>query len=298
MTTAAIIAKPGMRRRRLPLAEEVLALAQLLYKGGMTSKSVAKPETLAVKIVAGFEVGLSPIAACNNIMIVNGRATIYGDGALALVRNSGLLLSIDERIEGDDVEACAVCTVHRKGEPAPREFRFYVTDAMRAKLWGSDGPWRTYPMRMLAMRARAFALRDTFTDVLNGLGICEEQQDHEDKPADGVTITPTVPDGQIPPVNSTEVAVSDAEVLVNEETLEKIAEARGPWLRWLKCDYNNPDVVRHEWQGKLRFYNVESATQLTQSMAETLLRDLIREANPQPEVPEEFPDARDLKPVA
>ena len=289
MATTTAISKAGTRRRRLPLAEEVLALAQLLYKGGMTSKSVTKPEALAAKIVAGFEVGLSPIAACNNIMIVNGRATIYGDGALALVRASGWLASIQEIIEGEDIEACAVCAVHRKGEESPREFRFAVTDAMRARLWGNDGPWKNYPHRMLAMRARAWALRDVFTDVLCGLGIYEEHIE-----AVSVAVNQSEPEAAVAPSS----LVADAEPLVDETTLKKIAEAREPWLRWLKVDHTDPDVVRHEWAGKLRFYNVDSARQLTQSAAETLLRDIIREANPQPEVPEQFPDIQDLKPVA
>ena len=278
-----------IQSRQIPMADEVLALAQLLYKGGMQSKGVTKPETLAVKIVAGFEVGLKPVQSCNNIMIVNGRATIYGDGALALVRASGWLQSIDERIEGEDIEACAICTVHRKGDPAPREFRFYVTDAMRAKLWGNDGPWKQYPNRMLQARARAFALRDVFTDVLSGLGIYEEHVDRE-----SVIVTA---DNEAA-MNAKSSTAQDAESLVDEATLEKIAEAREPWLRWLKVDHTDPDVVRHEWAGKLRFYGVDSARQLTQSAAETLLRDIIREADTQPETPEQFPDIQDLKPVA
>ncbi len=59
----------------------------------------------------------------------------------------------------------------------PIERRFSVQDARRAGLWGRPGPWSQYPQRMLQMRARAFALRDAFADVLGGLYLREELED-------------------------------------------------------------------------------------------------------------------------
>ena len=51
-------------------------------------------------------------------------------------------------------------------------------DAKRAGLWTKAGPWQTYPRRMLQMRARSFALRDAFPDVLKGLISVEEALDN------------------------------------------------------------------------------------------------------------------------
>jgi hypothetical protein len=48
--------------------------------------------------------------------------------------------------------------------------------AQRAKLAGKD-TYKEYPQRMLQMRARSFALRDTFTDALKGMCLAEEAQD-------------------------------------------------------------------------------------------------------------------------
>lgn len=59
----------------------------------------------------------------------------------------------------------------------PVERTFSEAAARRANLWGKSGPWQQYPERMLQMRARAFALRDVFCDVLRGLGSAEEQGD-------------------------------------------------------------------------------------------------------------------------
>jgi hypothetical protein len=74
----------------------------------------------------------------------------------------------------------AVCVAKRKGRK-PVTAKFSVEDAKRAGLWGKQGPWSAYPKRMLAMRARGFALRDAFPDVLKGLISAEEAQDYPDE---------------------------------------------------------------------------------------------------------------------
>ena len=57
------------------------------------------------------------------------------------------------------------------------ERKFSVADAKKAHLWGRRGPWENYPERMLQMRARGFALRDSFPDALKGVITVEEAQD-------------------------------------------------------------------------------------------------------------------------
>jgi hypothetical protein len=71
----------------------------------------------------------------------------------------------------------AVCVAKRKGRK-PVTARFSVEDAKRAGLWGKQGPWSAYPKRMMQMRARGFALRDAFPDVLKGMITAEEAQDY------------------------------------------------------------------------------------------------------------------------
>jgi hypothetical protein len=51
-----------------------------------------------------------------------------------------------------------------------------MEDAKRAGLLGKDN-WKNYPRRMLQMRARSWALRDCFSDVLLGMRLAEELQD-------------------------------------------------------------------------------------------------------------------------
>ena len=56
---------------------------------------------------------------------------------------------------------------------------FSAEDAKRAGLAGKSGPWTQYPDRMMQLRARAFALRDTFADKLRGINVREEVQDYQ-----------------------------------------------------------------------------------------------------------------------
>jgi hypothetical protein len=137
-----------------------------------------KPESCMLAIQAGSEVGLSPMQSLQSIAVINGRPTIWGDAAMALVQSSPVCEYIKEYTEGEGDALVAVCEAKRKGYPAPTTVRFSVADAKKAGLWGKSGPWQQYPSRMLTLRARGFALRNAFADALRGLITAEEAQDY------------------------------------------------------------------------------------------------------------------------
>jgi hypothetical protein len=139
-----------------------------------------KPESCMLAIQHGSEVGLSPMQSLQSIAVINGRPTIWGDAALALVHASPVCEYVVEEIEdGKEGETLvATCTAKRRGYPKPTVVRFSVADAKKAALWGKSGPWTQYSKRMLQLRARGFALRDAFPDVLKGLITAEEARDY------------------------------------------------------------------------------------------------------------------------
>jgi len=168
---------------------EAIKFSEMLSKSQMVPKQYqGKPEDILVAVQWGYEVGLAPMQALQNIAVINGKPSVYGDAAMALVLASPVCEGIEETIEGEGTEnPVAVCTARRRGR-APVAAKFSVSDAKRAGLWGKQGPWTAYPKRMLAMRARGFALRDAFADVLKGLITAEEAQDYpSDRPAAKVT---------------------------------------------------------------------------------------------------------------
>lgn len=158
-------------------AEDVFRLAQLIYNSRLAPKGYDTPEAVTIGILKGLELGLKPIQALGTIAVINGRPSIWGDGALGLVRSSGLCDYVTETLEGEGENRVAICEVMRRGEPKPIIRKFSVDDARKAGLWGKGGPWSQYPNRMLQMRARSIAIRDGFADVLQGLMLAEEARD-------------------------------------------------------------------------------------------------------------------------
>jgi hypothetical protein len=142
--------------------------------------------------------------ALQNIAVINGKPSVYGDAMAALVQASPVCEGIDESFEGVEGtgEFAAVCIARRKGRQ-PVTIKFSVNDAKRAGLWNKQGPWTQYPKRMLQMRARGFALRDAFPDVLKGLISAEEAADYPDdakpRPIKDVTPIPANPLDMIAP---------------------------------------------------------------------------------------------------
>lgn len=151
-------------------------LARAAFESGMYSKAFPNQYAVFIAMAKGKELGLSPMASLDSIAVINGRPSVWGDAALALCQASGELLDMTEDFDGKD---CAVCTITRKGRKSPITRRFSVEDAKRAGLWGKGGPWSQYPQRMLQLRARGFALRDAFADVLRGMPTVEEARDYD-----------------------------------------------------------------------------------------------------------------------
>jgi hypothetical protein len=152
---------------------EAMEFAGVMAKSSIVPKDYqGNPGNILVAVQWGAELGLPPLQAMQSIAVINGRPSIWGDAMLALVRGSGLL----EYIVEEPTETGCVCRIKRRGEPEV-ERSFTIEDAKRAGLAGKSGPWQQFPKRMLQMRARAFALRDVFPDVLRGVYVAEEAQD-------------------------------------------------------------------------------------------------------------------------
>lgn len=188
MSENAIVARGFMNPASV---KEGMELAAWIAKSDLAPRDYKdKPQNVLIAMQMGLEVGLSPMQSIQNIAVINGRPSIWGDSMLALCQNHRDFESIDENQSTNEK---GVCIVKRRGmEPQTRTFT--VEDAKKAGLWGKQGPWQTSPARMLKLRARAFALRDTFADALRGLQSAEEQRDVVETTA---TVSP-VSDVQMP----------------------------------------------------------------------------------------------------
>lgn len=268
--------------------DQALTFSQYLADSDMVPKDYkGKPGNCLIAMQWGAEVGLKPLQALQNLAVINGRPALWGDSVIAIVRASPLCEYV---IETDDGHT-ATCKVKRRGEP--EQIRtFSVDDARAAGLAGKQGPWTQFPKRMRQMRARAFALRDVFPDVLRGVNIAEEARDmpvEKDMGAAEVVDTPQAP------------AASKTESLRN-----KVAAKRGKAgeevtldsvLKAIEAAHNNADLTKAAEQA-VKLGNDEDKAKARAAYSEKLaeLKRATAQANPETgEIPD--PDDEALRQV-
>lgn len=195
---------------------DALAMAKMIAESDFAPKDYrGKPSNVLIAIQMGADVGLKPMQALQNIAVINGRPSIWGDGAVALVQSKDVLERFFETIEGENDDRTATCVIKRKGWPDEIKRTFSIKDAKRAGLWGKAGPWSTYPDRMLQMRARSFALRDGASDVLMGLILAEEAGDYVDAEIVASEPIPVSPLSKLPDALQEKIGVAFEKLNLN-----------------------------------------------------------------------------------
>lgn len=194
--------------------DDAFRLGSMIFASGLAPYSLKSKEAVCAAVMYGMEIGLPPMQAVQSIAVIGGKPAIFGDAAIALVRQSGLLAYIRERVEGEGNARVGICEVGRRNQDGTIEEiveRFSVEQAKAAGLWDKRGrngeatPWQLYPERMLRFRARGFALRDMFADVLKGLRTVEEVEDMDRAEVPAVPTPPAPPPAALAPPTPPEV---------------------------------------------------------------------------------------------
>ncbi len=154
---------------------EARELAASIKTSGYAPKGMSEID-IVLSMQYGLELGLQPMQAIQNISVINGKPSIWGDLMLALCKSHRDWEWSKETFCAET--QTAKCVVKRKGEPEAVS-EFSMDQAKKANLAGKTGPWSQYPQRMLQMRARGFALRDAFPDALKGVISTEEARDYD-----------------------------------------------------------------------------------------------------------------------
>jgi hypothetical protein len=159
--------------------EQVQSFCLMLSKTEFVPvKFRGKPDSIMVVGAMGARLGVDVFSAMAGIADINGRPSVWGDLLLAVCMSQPQFEDCLESYEGNPYEDNfrAICIAKRKGrEPVTRSFS--VIEAKESGLWKKEGSWTKTPQRMLQMRARSFALRDTFADALAGFKTVEENED-------------------------------------------------------------------------------------------------------------------------
>tara|TARA_R110001599_G_scaffold239044_1_gene438699 strand:+ start:1054 stop:1989 length:936 start_codon:yes stop_codon:yes gene_type:complete len=201
---------------------EAMEFSEVLSKSGLVPDAYrGKPANVLVAIQWGYEVGLPPMQALSNINVINGKATLWGDGLVAVCKKHPDYYGMKEWLEGDT----AYCSVKRKVKDIVEETlrEFSIEDATKAGLMNKMN-WKNYAKRMLQQRARGFALRDAFPDAIKGIITTEEAIDYPDeaKTSDLKVVNAPVISNDVDLANSIVDALTDDNTAENDIVEEDV----------------------------------------------------------------------------
>lgn len=138
-----------------------VAIGNVLAQSGYFSDAKQAAQA-AVKVMAGEEVGLGPVASMTGIHIVQGKVTLGANIIAALVRRHP---DYDYEVTEHTDQACEIRFTY-KGKPAGTS-RFTMDDASKAGLLKSP-TWKAHPRNMLFARAMSNGAKWYAPDVSAG----------------------------------------------------------------------------------------------------------------------------------
>lgn len=143
-------------------ALDVMSLGKMLSSSGYFA-DVKDAAQAVVKVLAGQEMGIGPIAAMTGIYIVKGRVTLSANLMAAQIKRSG---RYDYRVIRLDDTGCELA-FFEQGQEIGRS-SFTADDAKAAGLWNSSDPWKRSPRNMMFARAMSNGTKWYTPDVFSG----------------------------------------------------------------------------------------------------------------------------------
>ena len=140
---------------------EVMDVAKAFSASGYF-KDARDAAQAAVKIMAGQELGIPPVAAMTGIVIVKEKVTLSANMMAALVKSSG---RYNYRVVQHTDSICEIAFF--EGGQQVGTSSFSMDEAKRANLSGAN--WTQYPKAMLFARAMTQGVRWYCPDVLSGI---------------------------------------------------------------------------------------------------------------------------------
>lgn len=146
--------------------DELTKLGGLLAASGFFGADTKEAQAV-VKILAGRELGLAPVASMRGIYLIKGSIAIGANLIAMLIKQSGRYNYVVKTLTDDECELEIT-----EGGKIIGVSRFTMADAKKAGLLQKSdrGPnnWESYPRNMLFARAVSNAARWYCADVFNG----------------------------------------------------------------------------------------------------------------------------------
>lgn len=140
---------------------ELQQLGTLMAQSGFFSDAKGAAQA-CVKILAGRELGMPPIASMVGISIIAGKPVVGSNIIASVMKRQGYSWTVQQR----DEHGCKLTVFHNGKEAGKTEF--LKADAERAGLLGKDN-WRKFPRNMYFARAISDAARTFAPEVFSGV---------------------------------------------------------------------------------------------------------------------------------
>lgn len=140
---------------------EIRDMGEMLARSGYFNDVKHMSQAVA-KMLAGIELGFSPMAAMTGIYFVKGRLTLGSNMLAQAVKRSG---KYDYRVRELTDRLCRIDFL--QGDDLLGTSEFTMDDARRADLIKDDGAWEKWPRNMLFARALSNGVRFYCPDALS-----------------------------------------------------------------------------------------------------------------------------------
>ena len=216
---AVIEPMPIAKTAQLMSMTDIQATAKAIVTSKMIAGVTNESEAI-VKILAGQELGLGPIAAVNGLYVLNGRVGMMVSIAGALLRKQGWqwVTSWDDQ---DNPTVCEIIFKHPvlKSEGSV-PYRWTVSDSIRAKLIKQDGAHQKYPKAMLFNRAFMAGARIEAPDCLLNMGYEYDELREATAPPHVASATTSAPPVSAPPKPAAAPAAIANIPIVNVDSID------------------------------------------------------------------------------
>jgi hypothetical protein len=173
---------PALGSRGIELSDfnQLWNFAGIVKTSGMHPRGMDTQEKIFLALQTGLEIGLTPMSALQNAMVVNNRVSFWGELVVGLVQSHPEFVDMTTEYKGEGKSRECFVTITRKGRsPEVGHFSIakaehLISDPNKKDTWGHPG----YQDDMLFWRAFGRAKR-AFSDRLKGVKLPHEIEEEE-----------------------------------------------------------------------------------------------------------------------
>ncbi len=187
---------------------ELKDLAGIMLESGAFPDIKSAAQAM-VKVIAGNELGFSPIVSMTGIHFFQGKVSLGANLIASLIKDSG---KYEYKITEHTTDACSVVfyqMINNELKQLGVPVRYTIADAQKAGLTGKDN-WKKYPMDMLFAACIRQGARRYCADILRGVTPETDTESPQEIDRSAMADDPRV---NTPPNETADADAIDAEIV-------------------------------------------------------------------------------------